>query len=183
MHGEAALVDSYGPASVLDAGCGTGRWPSSSTAAAAPWSGSTSTRPCSTPPGPRRPDLRWVEGDLADPALDLGRTFDLVVMAGNVLIFVTPGTEGSVLANAARWLEPGGRLVAGYSLRPGGFGPAEHDACGRGGRAELEDRWSTWDRALSPELPTTPFPCTAAASENPHPFAQRSQQLSTLCMH
>ena len=25
VHGEAALVDSYGPGSVLDAGCGTGR--------------------------------------------------------------------------------------------------------------------------------------------------------------
>ena len=48
-------------------------------------------------------------------------------MAGNVLIFVEPGSEGRVLANAARWLEPGGRLVAGYSLQPGGFGPAEHD--------------------------------------------------------
>ena len=25
VHGEAALVDSYGPGAVLDAGCGTGR--------------------------------------------------------------------------------------------------------------------------------------------------------------
>ena len=90
--------------------------------------------------------MRWIEGDLADPVLDVGRTFDLVVMAGNVLIFVEPGSEGRVLANAARWLEPGGRLIAGYSLQPGGFGPSEHDRLAEEAGLELEDRWSTWDR-------------------------------------
>ena len=67
-------------------------------------------------------------------------------MAGNVLIFVDPGTEGGVLANAARWLAPGGRLVAGYSVQPGGFGPAAHDALAARAGLVLEDRWSTWDR-------------------------------------
>ena len=67
-------------------------------------------------------------------------------MAGNVLIFVAPGTEGQAIANAARWLVPGGRLVAGYSIRPGGFGPAEHDALAAPAGLVLEDRWSTWDR-------------------------------------
>ena len=39
-----------------------------------------------------------MQGDLADPGLDLdGQTFDVVIMAGNVLIFVRPGTEGQVL--------------------------------------------------------------------------------------
>ena len=56
----------------------------------------------------KAPDLTWVQGDLADPALEFGRAFDVVAMAGNVLIFVAPGTEGQVLANAARWLVPGG---------------------------------------------------------------------------
>ena len=67
-------------------------------------------------------------------------------MAGNVLIFVPPATEGNVIANAARWLPPGGRLVAGYSLRPGGLGPVHHDALAETAGLELEDRWSTWDR-------------------------------------
>ena len=44
-------------------------------------------------------------------------------MAGNVLIFVPSGTEEQVIANAARWLHPGGLLVTGYSLQPDGFGP------------------------------------------------------------
>ena len=128
MHGEAALVDSLGPGSVLDAGCGTGRVAIELSRRGYPSSASTSTRPCSRRPAAKAPDLEWVQGDLADPTLDLGRTFDVVVMAGNVLIFVPAGAEGDVVANAARWLSPGGRLVTGYSVRPGGFGPAQHDA-------------------------------------------------------
>ncbi len=120
--------------------------PWSSADGATRWSASTSTRPCSSAARRKAPALRWVEGDLADPALDLGRTFDVVVMAGNVLIFVRPGTEGDVIANAARWLEPGGRLVAGYTLQRGGFGPADHDTLAARAGLELEDRWSTWDR-------------------------------------
>ncbi len=67
-------------------------------------------------------------------------------MAGNVLIFVPPGTEGAVIANAARWLAPGGHLVSGYSLQPDGFGPDQHDALAARAGLVLEDRWSTWDR-------------------------------------
>ena len=56
MHGEAALVDSYGPMSVLDAGCGTGRVALElHRRVAATWPGSTSTRACSRWLGPRRP--------------------------------------------------------------------------------------------------------------------------------
>ena len=67
-------------------------------------------------------------------------------MAGNVLIFVPSGSEEQVIANAARWLRPGGRLVSGYALRPGGFGPDQHDALASRAALVLEDRWSTWDR-------------------------------------
>ena len=62
----------------------------------------------------KAPLLHWVEADLVD--VDLGRTFDGVVMAGNVMIFLTPGTEGAVVANLTRHLEDGGtprgRLLA-----------------------------------------------------------------------
>ena len=147
MHGEAALVDSYEPSSVLDAGCGTGRVALELHRRGRVVVGLDVDPAMLETARAKGPDLRWVEGDLADPALDLGRTFDLVVMAGNVLIFVEPGSEGRVLANAARWLEPGGRLVTGYSLHPGGFGPAEHDELAEAAGLSLEDRWSTWDQA------------------------------------
>ncbi len=147
VHGEAALVDSYEPSSVLDAGCGTGRVALELHRRGRSVVGLDIDPAMLEVARAKGPDLRWVEGDLADPALELGCTFDLVVMAGNVLIFVDPGSERRVLANAARWLEPGGRLIAGYSLYPGGFGPAEHDDVAEASGLSLEDRWSTWDQA------------------------------------
>ncbi len=107
---------------------------------------STSMPRCSRRHAARHPSLDWIEADLTDPHLEFGRAFDVVVMAGNVLIFVPAGTEGQVIANAARWLAPGGHLVAGYSLRPGGLDPFRHDALAAAAGLELEDRWSTWDR-------------------------------------
>jgi hypothetical protein len=59
---------------------------------------------------------------------------------------VPSGTEQQVIANAARHLSPGGRLVAGYSLRRGALQPSGHDAYAGAAGLELEDRWSTWDR-------------------------------------
>ncbi len=146
VHGEAALVDSYAPASVLDAGCGTGRVAIELSRRGYRVVGVDVDPGMLEVARTKAPDLSWVEGDLTDPGLDFGRTFDVVVMAGNVLIFVPTGSEAQVLANASRWLAPSGRFVAGYSLRPGGFGPVEHDALASRCGLALEDRWSTWDR-------------------------------------
>ncbi len=146
VHGEAALVDSYGPGSVLDAGCGTGRVAIELSRRGHEVLGVDLDPAMLEAARTKAPGLRWVEGDLTDPGLDLGRPFDVVVMAGNVLIFVPPGSEGRAIANAARWLVPGGHLVAGYSIHPGGFAPPEHDARAARAGLVLEDRWSTWDR-------------------------------------
>jgi SAM-dependent methyltransferase len=148
VHGEATLVDSYGPGSVLDAGCGTGRVAIELSRRGHVVLGVDVDPAMLEAARTKAPELEWVEGDLTDPELDLGRTFDVVVMAGNVLIFVPPGTQARAIANAARWLMPGGRLVAGYSIRPGGFAPPEHDALAIAAGLVLEDRWSTWDRRL-----------------------------------
>jgi SAM-dependent methyltransferase len=146
VHGEAALVDSFGPGSVLDAGCGTGRVAIELSRRGHDVVGVDVDPAMLDAARTKAPGLQWVEGDLTDPELGLGRTFDIVVMAGNVLIFLPPGTQGRAVANAARWLVPGGRLVTGYSIRPGGFGPPEHDALATRAGFVLEDRWSTWDR-------------------------------------
>jgi SAM-dependent methyltransferase len=146
VHGEAALVASYRPTTVLDAGCGTGRVAIELARLGYDVVGLDVDPAMLEAARSKAPDLTWVEADLTDPALDLGRTFDVVVMAGNVLIFVPTGSEGQVIANAARHVAPGGRLVAGYSLRPGGLQPAGHDAHATAAGLELEDRWSTWDR-------------------------------------
>jgi SAM-dependent methyltransferase len=146
MHGEAALVASYRPATVLDAGCGTGRVAIELAARGHDVVGVDIDPVMLEAARAKAPGLTWVEADLTDPALDLGRTFDVVVMAGNVLIFVPSGTEEIVIANAARHVSPGGRLVAGYSLRPGGLRPSGHDAYATAAGLVPEDRWSTWDR-------------------------------------
>src|ERR1700722_9452309 len=108
MHGEAALVASYMPATVLDAGCGTGRVAIELSRRGHDVVGVDQDPAMLEVARRKAPQLSWVEGDLSDPGLDLRRRFDLVVAAGNVLIFVSPGTEGAVLATMARHLAEGG---------------------------------------------------------------------------
>jgi SAM-dependent methyltransferase len=152
MHGEAALVDSYRPESVLDAGCGTGRVAIELSRRGRAVTGIDLDPRMLEAARRKAPALPWIEGDLADPTLAVDRTFDVVVLAGNVLIFVTPGTEAAVVSNMARLLAPGGRIIAGYSLRDGGLSVASHDEAARGAGLTLESRWSSWDRArFTPE--------------------------------
>lgn len=154
MHGEAALVASYAPERVLDAGCGTGRVAIELSRQGHDVVGVDLDDVMLEAARAKAPDLIWMHGDLADPGLDPGQDFDVVVMAGNVLIFVTPGTEAEVIGNAARWLRPGGLLVSGFTLQPDGkgFGPRLHDTLAAHAGLVLQDRWSTWDkRPFTPE--------------------------------
>jgi SAM-dependent methyltransferase len=146
VHGEATLVSSYGPRSVLDAGCGTGRVAIELDRRGIEVVGADIDPAMLDTARRKAPHLTWLEGDLARP-LQTDRAFDVVVLAGNVLIFVEPGTEATVIALLAALLEPGGRLIAGYTLQPGGFDLASQDAAAQRAGLELEDRWSTWDRA------------------------------------
>jgi SAM-dependent methyltransferase len=149
VHGEADLVESLGARTVLDAGCGTGRVAIELADRGVDVVGADVDPAMLDAARAKRPDLVWIEGDLA--TLSLGRTFDAVVMAGNIMIFVTPGTEGAVLANLARHLEPGGWLVAGFSLQPGDLDLVTYDRLAVDARLALVDRWATWERA--PFLP------------------------------
>ena len=144
IHGEADLVESLGPRSVLDAGCGTGRVAVELARRGIDVTGVDVDAAMLEKARAKAPHLPWVAADLA--GLDLGRTFDLVVMAGNVMIFLAPGTEAEVVAAAARHLAPGGALVAGFSLEPGRLDLATYDRHAAAAGLELADRWATWDR-------------------------------------
>ena len=143
VHGEADLVCSYGPRSVLDAGCGTGRVAIELVRRGLDVVGVDVDSSMLSTARRRAPGVEFVESDLA--ALQLGRTFDVVLMAGNVLLFTAAGTERSVVLGCARHVAACGVLLAGFQLDRG-YGLAEYDAdCGVAG-LRLAERWATWDR-------------------------------------
>lgn len=144
VHGEADLVSSLGPRSVLDAGCGTGRVAIELQRRSVDVVGVDLDPAMLARARAKAPEVTWAEGDLAD--VDLGRRFDVVVLAGNVMIYLEPGTERSVVANLARHLEPGGLLVAGFELQPGRYDLASYDEAAAAAGLTLADRWATWDR-------------------------------------
>lgn len=144
MHGEADFVASLGPGAVLDAGCGTGRVAIELARRGLDVVGVDLDPGMLSAARAKAPKIRWVQADLVD--VDLGRTFDRIVMAGNVMIFVTPGTEGAVVANMARHLGHGGLLVAGFSLGPGRLALEAYDELATANALDLVERWAGWDR-------------------------------------
>lgn len=144
MHGEAAFVQSFGPASVLDAGCGTGRVAIELSRQGVEVEGVDLDVAMLSAAREKAPHVPWHHDDLAE--LDLDRAFEVVVLAGNVMIFLTPGSEARVVANMARHVAPGGVLIAGFQLN-GTLSLVAYDAhCGAAGLEPVE-RWATWDRA------------------------------------
>lgn len=141
-HGEVDFVQRYGPSSVLDAGCGTGRVAIEFARRGIEVAGTDLDGSMLATAQEKAPELSWVQSDLA--ALDLGRTFDAVVMAGNIVLFVQPGTEAAVVAGAARHVGDGGYLIAGFSLGRGVTADEWDRWCVDGGLMPL-DRFSTWD--------------------------------------
>jgi SAM-dependent methyltransferase len=143
VHGEADFVRALGPRSVLDAGCGTGRVARELARHGIDVVGADISPGMLLTARELAPELAWIESDLA--SLDLGRSFDVVVMAGNVLLFTEPGTQPDVVAGCARHLARGGALVAGFQLDRGYSLVDYDDACHEAGLT-MEERFATWDR-------------------------------------
>jgi SAM-dependent methyltransferase len=144
VHGEADFVMGFAPKSALDAGCGTGRVGRELARRGVEVVGADIDAEMLRTARRKAPGVDWVLADLA--TVDLGRTFDAIVMAGNVMIFLTPGTEGAVVANMARHLAPGGVLIAGFQLQPGRLSIERYDKIAAGDGLVLAERWATWDR-------------------------------------
>jgi hypothetical protein len=85
----------------------------------------------------------WLLADLE--TIRLRRRFEAIVMAGNVMIYVTPGTEGAVLKNLARHLAIGGLLIAGFQLMPGKLTIDAYDELASAAGLALKDRFASWD--------------------------------------
>lgn len=141
-HGEADLVSSYAPGSVLDGGCGTGRVGIELARRGITVLGVDPDPDMITAARAKAPHLQWLRLDLAD--LDRPDRFDLVVLAGNVVPYAQRRAE--LVVACARHLLPGGRLVAGFQLQDRWPTLDEYDAwCVAAGLA-VEDRWSSWGR-------------------------------------
>ncbi|EOM76195.1 class I SAM-dependent methyltransferase [Rhodococcus rhodnii] len=114
LHGEARFVDALLPrdSAVLDAGCGTGRVGSelarrSHAVTAVDLDDVLLAR------ARQDPSLDVRRAELA--TLDLGCTFDAVVAAGNVMVFLEPGSERRVVGRVRAHLDAGGLFVAGFT--------------------------------------------------------------------
>lgn len=145
VHGEADLVASLAPWRVLDAGCGTGRVAIELHHRGIDVVGVDVEAEMLASARVKAPGLDWRLADLANVELE-AEAFDVIVLAGNVMIFVTPGTEGDVIANLAPALRPGGALVAGFQLGPGRLTLAHYDECCAAAGLVVAQRWSTWER-------------------------------------
>jgi SAM-dependent methyltransferase len=149
LAGEARLIDAMLPRGgrVLDAGCGPGR-----VGAVLHERGHTVVGVDADPvlieaaeadhPGPR-----WLVADLTE--LDLAAAgepdpFDGAVLAGNVMVFLAPGTEAAALRRVAAHVRADGFVVTGFhtnrELSLDAFDGAVADAGLR-----LEHRFATWD--------------------------------------
>jgi hypothetical protein len=90
-------------------------------------------------------EQRWVLGDLSRLALD--EQFDIVMLAGNVVVFVGPGNEREVLHRMAEHLVPRGLLVAGFQLGISRYLLPEYDRDAAAAGLGFVDRFATWERA------------------------------------
>jgi len=144
VHGEADLVASFRPGTVLDAGCGTGRVAIELARRGIDVVGVDRDESMLAEAGRLGPDLEWLRADLAQ--LDLGRNFELVVLAGNVPLFTPPADRESMVRACARHVAPDGWMVAGFQLDRN-YDLDDYDAACTTEGLVIEERWSTWDRA------------------------------------
>ncbi len=150
VHGEAdlvcALLAESGGRSVLDAGCGTGRVAIELARRGLPATGVDADPAMLAQARAKAPDLPWQQADLADSDGLPEGPFDLILLAGNVMIFLAPGTEQHVVDNLAGRLAPGGLLVAGFSVRPRRLTLEDYDTHADAAGLHPVSRWATWER-------------------------------------
>lgn len=159
VHGEARTIDRLlrevtgGAAGrVLDAGCGTGRVALELARRGHEVTGVDVDPSMLAEARAQAADealaVDLVQGDLADLTDLLGSpaAYDVVGAPGNVVVYLTPGTEADVVAAMAGALRSGGLLVAGFAADRH-VGVADYDGWCRAAGLTTVHLWSTWDGA------------------------------------
>ncbi len=170
LEGEARFVDVLAPrgARILDGGCGTGRLTGALHRMGHRVIGVDRDEGMIEIAGKRYPGPCFVAADLLSLSPDLllaaggPAEFDVVLLAGNVLVYVAPGTEREVLATAAGLLVAGGRMVAGFATdRDYRVADFDGDAAAIG--LTVEHRFATWH--LDPWRPDADWAVTVLRRE------------------
>jgi SAM-dependent methyltransferase len=144
IDGEARMLDALleRRSRVLDAGCGTGRVGAALFERGHVVTGVDVDADLIALAQRDYPGPRWQVADLAE--LDLGETFDAAVLAGNVLVYVAPGSEHTVLARVAQHVRANGVIVLGFATdRPYTLADLDRDCAQLG--LPVEHRFATWD--------------------------------------
>lgn len=144
VHGEADFVDRYARSRILDAGCGMGRVGLELARRGYDVVGVDNDRDMLDRARKRESTAQWVLGDLT--VVSFGETFDTIVLAGNVLLFVDPIRRHLVIPNLVRALEVGGYLICGTSFSPP-FDIGGYDHWCQHAGLKLIERYGTWERA------------------------------------
>jgi hypothetical protein len=127
------------------------RWCRPVRASSTPAAGRAASAPCSTSAATRSSASTsipsWLAADLADldlAALGEPEPFAGAVLAGNVMVFLAPGTETDVLVRVGAHVEPTGFVVTGFHIdRELSLERFDESVDEAGLR--VEHRFATWD--------------------------------------
>lgn len=152
--GEARFIDALAEreSRILDGGCGAGRVGAALRAAGHHVAGVDKDAGHIAVGRSRYPGLPLLAHDLltlTPQALRHARMpveYDIVVLAGNVMVYLAPGTERDVLRALAGLLGDGGRLVTGFATDRE-YSVQMHDADAAAVGLRLQHRFATWQLA------------------------------------
>lgn len=153
LVGEARLVDAMVArgARILDAGCGSGRHTAYLQAAGHDVLGVDADAELIAAARADHPEGRFAVADLSELDLADEPPFDAILAAGNVLVFLAPGTESLVLQRFAAHLAPDGFVVTGFHTDRE-LSVADFDRAIEISGLRIEHRFATWDlRAWQPD--------------------------------
>ncbi|GAB3664420.1 class I SAM-dependent methyltransferase [Zhihengliuella somnathii] len=149
LVGEARLIDAMVPraARILDAGCGPGRHAGYLHACGHDVVGIDADPELIAAAredyaGPDYAVVDLAELDLA--GLGSSEPFDAVLMAGNVMVFLAPGTETEVLRRVTACLAPEGFVAVGFHTDRH-LALADFDRYAADAGLRLDHRFATWD--------------------------------------